>query len=73
MTITASSGLSLGGIPKVFPVKVGLTEFGTSIGIVGVTGLLSTLVGVVAGCLMGDSRPNTVLEVFWGRGRYRLV
>ena len=39
-TITASSGLSLGGLPKVFSVKVGVAGFGTFIGIVGVTGLL---------------------------------
>ena len=67
-TISVSSGLSLDGLPKVFSVKVGVTVFGTFIGIVGVTGLLgllSTLVNVVAGCLMGDSRPSTVLEVVW--------
>ena len=64
-TITASSGLSLSGRPKVFSVKVGVTGFGTFIGIVGVTGLLSTLVSVVAGCFMGDSRPSAVLEVVW--------
>ena len=51
-TITASSGLSSGGLPKVFSVKVGVTGFGTFIGIAGVTGLLSTLLSVVGGCLM---------------------
>ena len=66
-TITASSGLSLDRLPKVFPAEVGVTGFGTSIGIIGVPGLLSTLVSVVAGCLINDSLPNTVLEVVWGR------
>ena len=64
-TITASFGLSLGGLPKVFSVKVGVAGLGTFIGIVGVTGLLPTLLSVVAGCLMGDSQPITVLEVVW--------
>ena len=54
-TITASSGLSLDGLPKVPPVRVGVPGLGTSIGIVGDTGLLSTPVGVVAGCLMDGS------------------
>ena len=54
-TITASSGLSLDGLPKVLPAKVGAPALGASIGIVGVTGLLSTLVSVVVGCLMDGS------------------
>ena len=64
-TITASSGLSLGRLPKVFSVKVGVAGFGTFTGIAGDTGLLPTLLSVVAGCLIGDSRPSTVLEVVW--------
>ena len=54
MTITSSSGLSLDGLPKACTKEV-VTGLGTSIGIVNVTGLLSTLVSVVAGCLMNDS------------------
>ena len=42
-----------------------MAGFGTFSGIVGVAGLLPTLLSVVAGCLMGDSRPSTVLEVVW--------
>ena len=37
-TITASSGHSLDGLPKIFLDKVGVTGFGTSIRIVDVTG-----------------------------------
>ena len=59
-TITASSGLSLDGLPKVLPVKGGAPALGASIGIVGVTGWLSTLVSVVVGCLMDGSWPTTV-------------
>ena len=55
MAITSSSGLSLHGIPEYSTAKVGMTRLGTSIKIVGVTWLLSTLLNVVAGCLMDDS------------------
>ena len=39
-----TSGLSLDGLPKVYATNVGVTGLGTSIEVVGVTGLLSTLV-----------------------------
>ena len=54
-TMISSSGLGLAGLSEVFSVEVGMTGLASSIRVAGATGLLPTLVGVVAAVLMSDS------------------